>query len=64
VWAAEFADRIVHHLLYNRIAPRFHASFVAGSSACIPGRGTLYAAKRLEHGVRSITRNGSRRRTT
>eukprot|EP01034_Spumella_vulgaris_P000062 gene62-82_t len=35
VWAADFRDRIVHHLLYNHIAPRFHAGFVAGSSACI-----------------------------
>lgn len=60
VWAAEFRDRIVHHLLYNHIAPRFHASFVAGSSACIPGRGTLYAAKMLEHQVRSQTHNWSR----
>ena len=25
VWAADFRDRIVHHLLYNRISPRFHA---------------------------------------
>jgi hypothetical protein len=59
VWAAEFRDRIVHHLLYNHIAPRFIAGFVAGSSACIPGRGTLYAAQRLEHGIRSITQNWS-----
>ena len=59
VWAADFRDRIVHHLLYNRIAPRFHASFDVGSSACIPGRGTLYAAKRLEHDVRSVTQNWS-----
>jgi RNA-directed DNA polymerase len=44
VWAADFRDRIVHHLLYNQVAPRFHASFDAGSCACIPGRGTLYAA--------------------
>ncbi|MBP4048989.1 hypothetical protein J9978_05685 [Chromobacterium violaceum] len=29
VWAAEYRDRIVHHLLYNRIAPRFHAGFIA-----------------------------------
>ena len=57
VWAAVFRDRVVHHLLYNRVAPRFHASFVADSCACIPGRGTLYAAERLEHQVRSITRN-------
>jgi RNA-directed DNA polymerase len=60
VWAARFRDRIVHHLLYNHIAPRFHARFVADSCACIPGRGTLYAAKRLEHQVRSHTQNWSR----
>lgn len=57
VWAADFRDRVVHHLLYNRIAERFHRSFSADSCACIPGRGTLYGAKRLEHKVRSITQN-------
>lgn len=60
VWAADFRDRVVHHLLYNRIADRFHRSFIADSCACIPGRGTLYGAKRLEHKVRSITGNWSR----
>lgn len=60
VWAADFPDRVVHHLLYNRIAPRFHASFIADSCACIPGRGTLYAAQRLEAKVRSVTENWSR----
>ena len=60
VWAARFRDRIVHWLLYNRIAPHFHARFVAGSCACIPGRGTLYAGQRLEHDVRSVSRNWSR----
>ena len=61
VWAALFRDRIVHHLLYNKIAERFHKSFIADSCACIPGRGTLYAAERLEHKIRSITRNWTRR---
>lgn len=61
VWAAAFRDRIVHHVMYNRIAPAFHASFSAGSCACIPGRGTLYGAKRLERQVRSVTQNWSRR---
>ncbi|WP_456152325.1 RNA-directed DNA polymerase [Paraburkholderia nodosa] len=60
VWAAEFRDRIVHHLLYNRIGPRFENSFIADSCACIKGRGTLYAAQRLEAKVRSITQNWSR----
>lgn len=60
VWAANFRDRVVHHLLYNRIAPRFHAGFIADSCACIPGRGTLYAARRLEAKIRSLTQNWQR----
>lgn len=60
VWAADFRDRIVHHLFYNRIAPRYYARFIADSCACIPGRGTLYAAKRLEAKIRSITENWTR----
>ncbi len=59
VWAADFRDRIVHHLLYNRISPRFYAGFIADSCACIPGRGTLYGAQRLEAKIRSITQNWS-----
>ena len=57
VWAAAFRDRVVHHLLYNRVAPRFYASFIADSCACIPGRGTLYAAARLESKIRSASQN-------
>lgn len=60
VWAADFRDRIVHHLFYNRISPRFYASFIPDSCACIPGRGTLYAAERLESKVRSVTQNWRR----
>lgn len=60
VWAAEFRDRIAHHLLYNRVAPAIEARFIADSCACIKGRGTLYAAKRLEAKVRSVTQNWSR----
>ena len=59
VWAAQFRDRIVHHLLYNQIADRFHRRFIADSCAGIPGRGTLYAASRLEAKVRSQTQNWS-----
>lgn len=60
VWAASFRDRIVHHLVYNQIAERFHRRFIADSCACIPGRGTLYGATRLESKVRSMTQNWSR----
>nr|WP_177326814.1 RNA-directed DNA polymerase [Pseudomonas sp. CF161] len=60
VWAAAFRDRIVHHLLYNHIGPRIERSFIADSCACIKGRGTLYAAKRLESKIRSASENWSR----
>jgi len=60
VWAAAFRDRVVHHLLYNRVAPRFYSSFIADSCACIPGRGTLYAATRLEAKIRSASQNWSK----
>lgn len=60
VWAADFRDRIVHHLLYNRIGASIEAKFIADSCACIPGRGTLYAAERLEAKARSVTQNWSR----
>lgn len=59
--AASYRDRVVHHLLYRQIAPRFLKTFIANSCATIPGRGTMYAAVRLEGMVRSITQNWQRR---
>ena len=60
VWAAEFRDRVVHHLLYNHIGPRFERSFIVDTFACIKGRGTLRAAEGLESKIRSVTQNWSR----
>ena len=60
VWAADFRDRIVHHLLYNHIGAAIERTFIADSCACIPGRGTHYAARRLEAKVRSQTQNWAR----
>ena len=60
VWAAAFRDRVVHHLLYNHIGAGIEATFIADSCACIKGRGTLYAAKRLESKIRSASQNWSK----
>ena len=59
VWAADFRDRIVHHLLYNHVGPDIEAQFISDSCACIKTRGTLYAANRLERKIRSVTQNWS-----
>ena len=55
IWAANYRDRIVHHLIYNRISDLFTRTFSADSCACIPERGTLYGAKRLEKHIRKAT---------
>ena len=60
VWAAEFRDRIVHHLVYRAIGPLFERSFIADCCASIKGRGTLYAANRLNDHLRSATENWSK----
>lgn len=57
VWAADFRDRIVHHLLYNRVSERFYRRFICDSYACIPGKGALHAVDRLEHFMRSASQN-------
>ncbi|MDR3438994.1 RNA-directed DNA polymerase [Telmatospirillum sp.] len=61
VWAAQFRDRIVHHLLYAEIGPIFERAFIHDSCASIKGRGTLYAADRLNDHLRSATENWTRK---
>lgn len=48
VFAATFRDRIVHHLLINRILPDLEDKcFIDDSYACRKNKGTLYGVKRL-----------------
>lgn len=57
VWAANFRDRVVHHILYNRYADHFYQRFIHDSYACIPEKGTLRAANRVQGFIRSVTKN-------
>jgi hypothetical protein len=57
IWAASFRDRVVHHIIYNRLSPRFYPSFIKNTFACIPDRGSLVASDTLWAGMRSITHN-------
>ena len=59
IWAAQFEDRIIHHLFYNKFYSIFTNSFIFDSYSCIPRKGTLNAAKRLNHFVKSCTKNYS-----
>lgn len=57
VWAADFRDRIVHHLIYNEIKDRFYKRFIKDTYSCIPLRGTTNAVKTIEKHAKSITNN-------
>jgi retron-type reverse transcriptase len=57
IWSATFRDRVVHHVIYNRLSPRFYPGFIRNSFACIPERGSLDASNHLWAGMRSITQN-------
>ena len=60
IFAADFRDRIVHHLIYNELAPRWEPVFIHHSYACRPGKGTHAAALALQKFLRQATDNGKR----
>lgn len=60
VFAADFRDRIVHHLYYNYTHVLFERTFITDSYSCIKGRGTHWGIKRMEHHIRSVSQNYTR----
>jgi len=52
VFAADFRDRIVHHLIIRKLNPLFEAEFIENSYSCRAGKGTLYGVKNVAEFVR------------
>ena len=59
IFAADFRDRVVHHFIYNYIAPIFETSFITDCYSCRKGKGTHYGIKRIDHFLRSCSQNYS-----
>ncbi len=57
IFAADFRDRILHHLIYNYISPYFEKIFINDSYSCRKDKGTHYGIKRLNHFIRSCSNN-------
>lgn len=57
VFAADFRDRIVHHLLFNYISPIFERTFINDCYSCRKNKGTLFGIKRLDKHIRSCSHN-------
>jgi len=59
IFAADFRDRIIHHVLYNEIRDLFESNFIEESYANRLGKGTHMAIRKLRH---YIVRGGINRR--
>jgi len=60
IFAADFRDRVIHHLIYNYISPVFEKIFINDSYSCRVGKGTHYGIKRIDHFIRSCSQNYSK----
>lgn len=54
IFAADFRDRIIHHLFVRAVEFHFEKYFIYDNYACRKGKGTLLAMKRLRKFIRKI----------
>lgn len=57
IFAANFRDRVVHHLLFNYINPTFENQFIDDSYSCRKGKGTHYGIDRLNTAIKQCSQN-------
>jgi len=57
IFAADFRDRIIHHLVYNYISDIFEKIFIHDSYSCRKGKGTSYGVKRIDSFIRKCSQN-------
>ena len=55
VFAADFRDRVVHHLVARKIEPLLEAEFIDDSYSTRVGKGTLYGIRRIDGFVRECS---------
>jgi hypothetical protein len=60
IFAADFRDRIVHHVLVDYLERIWEPKFIFDSYACRKKKGIHLGVKRLQDFFRKVTRNGSR----
>jgi RNA-directed DNA polymerase len=60
IFAADFKDRVVHHLIINKLTSLLEKQFIYDSYACRIGKGTHFGIKRLDRFIRSCSNNYSR----
>lgn len=57
VFAADFRDRIIHHLIYNYLYPLFDNHFIHDSYSCRIGKSTHFGVERVKRFFRACSYN-------
>ena len=57
IFAADFRDRVVHHLIINKLNPLFEKTFIYDSYACRKGKGTHLGIQRIDRFIRQCSLN-------
>jgi hypothetical protein len=57
IFAANFRDRIIHHLIYNCINPVIDEQLIDSCYSCRTGKGTHYAVRQLAGFMKDCSRN-------
>ncbi len=60
VFAAQFRDRVVHHLVALYVQPIMESIFIDGNYSTRPGKGTLYGQIDMERQIRRVSENYTR----
>jgi retron-type reverse transcriptase len=60
IFAANFRDRIVHHLLVRYLEPSWERRFIHDSYACRKDKGNHAAVNKLQEFMRKVSNNRSR----
>lgn len=57
IFAADFRDRVVHHLLINKLNPLFEKQFIYDSYSCRVNKGTHFGINRITRFIRQCSQN-------
>ena len=57
IFAAPFRDRVIHHFIHQEVADWWDRRLIYSSSSCRKNKGTLFGIKRLEHDIRSVSKD-------
>jgi len=57
IFAADFSDRVIHHLIYRCIYPTIDRKLIHDTYSCRVGKGTLFGINRAKKFIRSCSQN-------